>query len=114
LRRLRHGGQIINIWVAGNQLNKAEGFATDYYVSKAALLQLTRSLAAEYAADEVRLDMVSPGQRANSIGEVGGAPSRVPMGHDGGFDDVFQAVEYLLKADYVTGANIEVGGGYRL
>ena len=50
LRRLRHSGQIINIGVAGNQLNQVEGFATYYYASKAALLQLTRSLAAEYAA----------------------------------------------------------------
>jgi len=114
LKRLRHGGQIINIGVAGNQLNQAEGFATDYYISKAALLQLTRALAAEYAADGIRLNMVSPGQLANSIGELGGAPGRVPLGRDGSFEDVFQAVEYLLAAGYVTGANIEVAGGYRL
>jgi NAD(P)-dependent dehydrogenase (short-subunit alcohol dehydrogenase family) len=58
--------------------------------------------------------MVSPGQLANSIGDLGGAPGRVPIGRDGSFEDVFQAVEYLLRADYVTGANIEVAGGYRL
>ena len=114
LGRLRSGGQIINIGVAGNQLNQAEGFATDYYISKAALLQLTRALAAEYAPDGIRLNMVSPGQLTNSIGEVGGAPGQVPLGRDGSFEDVFQAVEYLLRADYVTGANIEVAGGYRL
>ena len=114
LRRLRSGGQIINIGVAGNQLNQAEGFATDYYISKAALLQLTRALAAEYAADGIRLNMVSPGQLANSIGELGGTPGRVPIGRDGSFEDVFQAIDYLLRADYVTGANIEVAGGYRL
>ncbi len=114
LGRLRAGGQIINIGVAGNQLNQAEGSATDYYISKAALLQLTRALAAEYAPDGVRLNMVSPGQLSNSIGELGGAPGRVPLGRDGSFEDVFQAVEYLLAADYVTGANIEVAGGYRL
>lgn len=114
LRRLRRGGQIISIGVAGNQLNQAEGFATDYYVSKAALLQLTRALAVEHAPDGVRLNMVSPGQLSNSIGEVGGTPGRVPIGRDGSFEDVFQAVEYLLGADYVTGANIEVAGGYRL
>ena len=114
LRRLRSGGQIINIGVAGNQLNQAEGFATDYYISKAALLQLTRALAVEYAPDGVRINMVSPGQLANSIGEVGGTPGQVPIGRDGSFEDVFQAVEYLLAADYVTGANIEVAGGYRL
>ena len=114
LGRMRYGGQIINIGVAGNQLNQAEGSATDYYISKAALLQLTRALAAEYAPDGIRLNMVSPGQLANSIGELGGAPGRVPLGRDGSFEDVFQAVEYLLAADYVTGANIEVAGGYRL
>ena len=114
LRRLRSGGQIINIGVAGNQLNQAEGFATDYYISKAALLQLTRALAVEYAPDGIRLNMVSPGQRANSIGGLGGTPGQVPIGRDGSFEDVFQAVEYLLAADYVTGANIEVAGGYRL
>ena len=118
LQRLQSGGQIINIGVAGNQLNQAEGFATDYYVSKAALLQLTRALAAEYAPEYphggIRLNMISPGQLANSIGEVGGKPGQVPMGRDGSFDDVFQALEYLLNAEYVTGANIEVAGGYRL
>ncbi|MFQ5567157.1 MAG: SDR family NAD(P)-dependent oxidoreductase [Paracoccaceae bacterium] len=114
LGRMRSGGQIVNIGVSGNQLNQAEGFATDYYVSKAALLQLTRALAAEYAPDGVRLNMVSPGQLANSIGELGGAPGLVPIGRDGSFEDVWRAIEYLLAADYVTGANIEVAGGYRL
>jgi NAD(P)-dependent dehydrogenase (short-subunit alcohol dehydrogenase family) len=114
LDRMKSGGQIINIGVAGNQLNQAESFATDYYVSKAALLQLTRALAAEYAPDGIRLNMVSPGQLANSIGEVGGAPGAVPIGRDGSFEDVWQAIAYLLEAEYVTGANIEVSGGYRL
>jgi NAD(P)-dependent dehydrogenase (short-subunit alcohol dehydrogenase family) len=114
LRRLKRGGQIVNIGVAGNQLNQAESFATDYYVSKAALLQLTRALAAEYAPDGIRLNMVSPGQLANSIGEIGGTPGQVPIGRDGSFEDVFQAISYLLNAEYVTGANIEVSGGYRL
>ncbi len=108
------GGQIVNIGVAGAQLNRAEGVATDYYVSKAGLLQLTRSLAAAWAAQGVRVNMVSPGQLVNSIGEVGGAPGAVPMGRDGTFEDVWGAIEYLLGADYVTGTQIEVAGGYRL
>ncbi len=114
LARMGRGGQIVGIGVAGNQLGQAEGFATDYYVSKAALLQLTRSLAAEYASDGIRLNMVSPGQLVNSIGEVGAASGHVPLGRDGEFEDVWKAVAYLLEADYVTGANIEVSGGYRL
>lgn len=114
LARLRAGGQIVNIGVAGAQLNRAELFATDYYVSKAGLLQLTRSLAAAWAEKGVRINMVSPGQLVNSIGEVGGTPGAVPMGRDGSFEDVWGAIRYLLEADYVTGAQIEVSGGYRL
>ena len=112
--RLAPGGQVVNIGVAGAQLNRAEGFATDYYVSKAGLLQLTRSLAAAWAPRGVRVNMVSPGQLVNSIGEVGGAPGAVPMGRDGTFEDVWGAVDYLIGAAYVTGAQIEVAGGYRL
>ena len=114
LGRLEAGGQIVNIGVAGAQLNQAEGFATDYYVSKAGLLQLTRSLAAAWAGKGVRVNMVSPGQLVNSIGEVGGVPGAVPMGRDGSFEDVWGAIDYLLGAEYVTGAQIEVSGGYRL
>lgn len=108
------GGQIVNIGVAGAQLNRAELFATDYYVSKAGLLQLTRSLAAAWADRAVRVNMVSPGQLVNSIGEVGGAPGAVPIGRDGSFEDVWNAIAYLLDAAYVTGVQIEVAGGYRL
>ncbi len=114
LERMRSGGQIVNIGVAGAQLNQAEGFATDHYVAKAGLLQLTRSLAAAWAAQGVRVNMVSPGQLVNSIGEVGGAHAQVPIGRDGSFEDVWGAIEYLIGADYVTGAQIEVAGGYRL
>lgn len=114
LARLGPGGQVVNIGVAGAQLNRAELFATDYYVSKAGLLQLTRSLAAAWAEKGVRINMVSPGQLVNSIGEVGGAPGAVPMGRDGSFEDVWGAIRYLIDADYVTGAQIEVSGGYRL
>lgn len=114
LARMEEDGQIVNIGVAGAQLNRAEGDATDYFVSKAGLLQLTRSLAAVWARRGIRVNMVSPGQLVNSIGEVGGAPGVVPMGRDGSFDDVWRAIEYLLGAGYVTGAHIEIAGGYRL
>ncbi len=114
LNRLGPGGQIINIGVAGCQRNQAETFATDYYVSKAALLQLTRSIARVWAPKQIRCNMVSPGQLENSIGEVGGHHPEVPIGRDGTFEDIWQAIDYLLAAEHVTGAHIEVAGGYRL
>ena len=88
----------------------------DYFVSKIGLLALTRSLAAAYAERNIRVNMVSPGQLDNSVDlpppdEIG---RTVPLGRAGALDEVAQAVAYLLDAAYVTGANIDVAGGYRL
>lgn len=111
---MKLGAQIVNIGVAGCQLLQAEPVATDYFVSKTALLALTRSLALALADRKVRVNMISPGQLVSSIGELDGKPGHVPMGRDGEFDDIIRALDYLEGSDYVTGANIEVAGGYKL
>lgn len=110
------GGNIINIGMAGLEGIRANTRGADYYVSKTGLLVLTRALAAGYGPQRIRVNMVSPGQLENSIdlpsaSEIG---RWVPLGRPGTLDDIAQAVHYLLDAGYVTGANIEVAGGYRL
>ncbi len=110
------GGNIINIGMAGLEGIRANEYGADYYVSKTGLLVLTRSLAAAYAARRIRVNMVSPGQLENSIDlpppeEIG---RFVPLGRAGALGDISHAVEFLLDASYVTGANIDVAGGYRL
>lgn len=109
-------GNIINIGMAGLEGIRANVRGADYYVSKTGLLSLTRSLAVAYAGRHIRVNMVSPGQLENSVDlpppdEIG---QTVPLGRAGELHDVAQAVEYLLDARYVTGANIDVAGGYRL
>ena len=116
LALMPHGGHIINIGMAGLEGIRANKRGTDYYVSKTGLLVLTRALAAGYAPQHVRVNMVSPGQLENSVdlpapGEIA---RLVPLGRPGTLQDVAQAVLYLLDAGYVTGANIDVAGGYRL
>ncbi len=116
LQLMPAGGHIINIGMAGLEGSRAAVNGTDYFVSKTGLLVLTRSLAQAYGARNIRVNMVSPGQLENSIDlpppeEIG---DWVPLGRAGSLDDVAQAVEYLLEATYVTGANIDVSGGYRL
>lgn len=116
LRLMSSGGNIINIGMAGLEGIRANVYGTDYYVSKTGLLVLTRALAAAYAEQNVRVNMVSPGQLDNSIDlpppdEIG---RWVPLGRAGALQDIAQAVEYLLDATYVTGVNIDVAGGYRL
>ena len=109
-------GNIINIGMAGLEGIRANVRGADYYVSKTGLLSLTRSLAVAYAGRNIRVNMVSPGQLDNSVDlpppdEIG---RMVPLGRAGELHDVAQAVEYLLDARYVTGANLDVAGGYRL
>ena len=116
LKLMSAGSNIVNIGMAGLEGARANVHGTDYFVSKSGLLVLTRSLAAAYGAQQIRINMVSPGQLDNSIDlpppdEIG---AWVPLGRAGGLQDVAQAVEYLLDAPYVTGVNIDISGGYRL
>ena len=102
--------------MAGLEGSRATVHGTDYFVSKTGLLVLTKSLAVAYGEQNIRVNMVSPGQLDNSIDlpssrEIG---AWVPMGRAGRLDDVTQAVEYLLEATYVSGVNLDISGGYRL
>jgi 3-oxoacyl-[acyl-carrier protein] reductase len=116
IKLMPHGGNIINIGMAGLEGIRANTRGADYYVSKTGLLVLTRALAAGYAARQIRVNMVSPGQLDNSVDlppedEIG---RWVPLGRSGTLADIAQAVHFLLDASYVTGVNIDVAGGYRL
>ncbi len=114
LQRLGSGGQIINIGNAGVEHLPADVVGLDYHVSKTGLLVVTRSLARVYASRGIRVNMVSPGMLVNSIDFPDDVEAWVPLGRGGDLEDIAQAVGYLLDADYVTGVNIDVAGGYRL
>ncbi len=114
LRRLSDGGQIINIGNAGVEHMPVDVLGLDYHVSKTGLLVVTRSLARVYASRGIRVNMVSPGMLVNSIDFPDDIEATVPIGRGGALEDIAQAVGYLLDADYVTGVNIDVAGGYRL
>jgi 3-oxoacyl-[acyl-carrier protein] reductase len=113
---MKEGGCIVNIGTAGLESARANLYATDYYVSKTGLLVLTRALASAYARQNIRVNMVSPGQLENSVDLPSPATIErvIPLGRAGTLGDVAQAVHYLLDATYVTGVNIDVSGGYRL
>jgi NAD(P)-dependent dehydrogenase (short-subunit alcohol dehydrogenase family) len=87
---------------------------THYCVSKAGVIMLTRCLA-RALGPEILVNAIAPG----TIQFSGEAPDedyikRVPVHRTGTGDDIADAVEYLVKANFVTGQVMVVDGGRQL
>lgn len=109
-------GRVVLFGAAGVDRDRAMTRAPVYFAAKAALLQLTRSLAAEVAPRNVTVNMVSPGlihHEASHQESQRRMLPRVPLGRLGSVDDVVGMVLWLLsdEAGYVTGQNLTVDGG---
>jgi NAD(P)-dependent dehydrogenase (short-subunit alcohol dehydrogenase family) len=97
-------------------------YAPGYAASKGGVGQLTKSLAAAWAQDGIRVNAVAPGWIATELTKplvedaARSAPilSRTPMNRWGEPGDVGGAVLFLLSdaARFITGAILPVDGGY--
>ena len=86
-------------------------------MTKGGLNTITRSLAMEYAGNNIRFNAVAPGQVDTAL--HGEAPKEVlrtlsPMGAIADAKDIAEAVMYLVEARYVTGEVLHVDGGAHL
>jgi NAD(P)-dependent dehydrogenase (short-subunit alcohol dehydrogenase family) len=123
---LRKGyGKIINTAsMSGYIVNTPQNQAA-YNASKAGVLHLTRSLAAEWAPKGIRVNSISPGYTKTILVEkLLETPEgktilpkwleKIPLGRMATTEDLQGAVCYLAASvsDYVTGSDILIDGGY--
>lgn len=86
-----------------------------YSVSKAAVIGLTRYLAAYWGSQDIRVNSLSPGGIYSGQNEVFEElySSRVPMGRMGSVEELNEALLFLAseKSSYMTGQNLVIDGG---
>ena len=121
----QHYGKIINIAsMSGTIVNKPQ-HQSHYNTSKAAVIMLTKSLAAEWAKYNVNINSVSPGYTLTPLVKklLEEQPqhadywkSQIPIGRLATPKDIVGAVTFLASdaSEYVTGHDLVVDGGYTI
>lgn len=118
----RGGGVIVNAAIGGGKAPQPQALPTT--VMRAAGLNLTKSLSAEFAADQIRVNAICIGliKSAQWDRRAGDRPvddlyadmaTRIPMGRVGEAEEYADLVAFLAsdRARYITGTAINLDGG---
>jgi NAD(P)-dependent dehydrogenase (short-subunit alcohol dehydrogenase family) len=114
----RGGGSIVNVASVAALVGLRNRAA--YSASKGAVVALTRALAVDHVADGIRVNAVCPGtvdspwvrRLVEESGEsLDALRARQPLGRLGTTEEVAEAIEYLLTAEFATGTVLVVDGG---
>lgn len=120
------GGSIINI-ASINALvisNIAPRYNATYCVAKAAVAQLTRAMAAQWAPHNIRVNTLAPGyiltDQTAATASIPAAFQRnldnTPMHRYGNLDELRGAIVYFASdaSSFATGSTLVVDGGYTI
>ena len=118
----QHSGNIIVVASVAALRIGANMKAAAYYASKAAALQLTRVLAAEWGPHGIRVNAICPGFFPSKMSSgllekiEASVIAHTPLGRLGGDTDLMGAAVYLASeaSRHVTGQYIAVDGGASL
>jgi NAD(P)-dependent dehydrogenase (short-subunit alcohol dehydrogenase family) len=115
------GGSLINLSSVAGIIGLASCVA--YGAAKGGVRIMSKALAMEGAADNIRCNSVHPGiiwtnmqaqaTGSTDIADVRVSPARVPLGRVGEPQDIANSVLYLAsdEASYVTGAEFVIDAG---
>jgi sorbose reductase len=113
------GGVIINTASMSGHIINIPQQVGHYCTSKAAVIQLTKAMAVEFAPHQIRVNSVSPGYIRTELVEPMTEyhhqwEPKVPLGRMGRPDELTGLYLYLASAasSYMTGSDIVIDGGY--
>ena len=118
-------GKIVNTASMSARIANTPQHQVAYNSSKAAVLHMTRTLAAEWAPKGIRVNSISPGYtRTLLVDRLLETPEgnsmlsewlpRIPLGRMAAPEDLQGAIVFLSAevSDYMTGADLLIDGGY--
>ncbi len=114
------GGRIINFTSQGWQ-SGGFGGSVAYAATKGGVVSMTRGLARSLAKDKITVNAVSPGAADTAMMRSGmtdaalaATVAQIPLGYMAHPSQIIGAVLFLASdhADYITGATINVSGGW--
>lgn len=119
----RRDGSIINMATVASSIKAVPNRAA-YSISKAAVIGLTKSLAADYTSSNIRVNAICPGtvespslhERWHATGDFEAAKqafiARQPIGRIARAEEVADLAVYLANAAYTTGQIHIIDGGW--